>query len=52
VVSKEVVITGEVVEKISSEKTDPIIEEKTEVEKPKKKGKNGKKGKGKKKGKK
>ena len=43
VVSKEAVITGEVVKEISSEKE--ITEnEKAEVEKPKKKSKNGKKG--------
>jgi hypothetical protein len=43
VVSKEAVITGEVVREISSKKTDPIREEKTEIEKPVKKGKQKKK---------
>jgi hypothetical protein len=52
VVSKEAVITGEVVREISDEKTDPIREEKAEIEKPAKKGKNRKKRKKQKKGKK
>ena len=43
VVSKEAVITGEVVREISSKKTDPIREEKAEVEKPAQNSKNGKK---------
>ena len=48
VVSKEPVTNGEISPQISDEKTDPIREEKAEVEKPAKESKNGKKAKKKK----